>query len=664
MEGEIVAGTLPDEAGVHDDAFFSEDQEGVDAAHEIKAYLNCGETLKALITCNRMLSLHPGNKLFEGLRLEIENKEREVRLESIRQLSADLEHVPDLDARIEAIQQALHRYPTESQLSQLLKNAIARRDLFNSLVTEARNEELADGYSGALKRWYLIRELYPGMPGLELQIHRVESLAESQKKMKRRAEFVDAIFQLSSTGDYARAVYQCINALSEFPNDGGLLTLKKTVEEKAQHSTELQTLISEGVTFLQSRHVDAALESFGKAKAFDQSNLQVRYLIGIALLEKARAVMSNDRRKLNALLEEARSFIPNSELKTLSFESEENAENDERWETSLVRVTHPADDLQYPDERASDTPIVVTPPPQASPEVPPLETPQPSIPDPVRGNESSQRVVLVTLVLLAAFIIGWLVYVNRPRPEPGPVAPAPSSVDIKATPEGAEIFMDSQKLGVSQIQARLAPGTHTVTVSLAGYDSQTFPLELSTEPRALQVDLRPALGSLFLKTDQTAGTIWMDDQIQGEITESGDITISGVKPGVRLVKMQTPANELEFSVEFQPGKIPVARSLPPRQIANVFFAGSADGKSHVECNCAPAGLRIGELAQMIRPGGFELPLIEGEHRAELWLGKSRKNLKVQGSRSPVATIAVFSSVETQRENRTESSRTDSDRHVP
>ena len=321
-----MAGTLPDEAGVHDDALFSEDQEGVDAAHEIKAYLNCGETLKALITCNRMLSLHPGNKLFEGLRLEIENKEREVRLESVRQLSADLEHVPDLDARIEAIQQALHRYPTESQLSQLLKNAIARRDLFNSLVTEARNEELADGYSGALKRWYLIRELYPGMPGLELQIHRVESLAESQKKMKRRADFVDAIFQLSSTGDYARAVYQCINALSEFPNDGGLLTLKKTVEEKAQHATELQTLISEGVTFLQSQHVDAALESFAKAKAFDQSNLQVRYLIGIALLEKARAVMANDRRKLNALLEEARSFIPNSELKTLSFESEEPAE--------------------------------------------------------------------------------------------------------------------------------------------------------------------------------------------------------------------------------------------------------------------------------------------------------------------------------------------------
>jgi hypothetical protein len=269
-------------------------------------------------------------------------------------------------------------------------------------------------------------------------------------------------------------------------------------------------------------------------------------------------------------------------------------------------------------------------------------------------------------VLLGAFLIGWLVYANRPQPQAPVVAPPPSSVDIKATPEGAEIFVDSRKLGVSQIQAQLAPGRHTVTVSLAGYDSQTFPLEVGTEARALQIDLRPVLGSVYLTTDQPGGTVWMDDQIQGEVPESGGVTISGVEPGIRLVKVQTSDVELEVRVEFQPGKAPVVKSFPPREIADVFFAGSAEGKSRVECNCVPAGLRVGELAEIVRAAGLELPLPEGPHRAELWLGKVRKKLTVQGSRSPVATIAVFSSVETkpQKENRTESSAADPDRHAP
>src|SRR5678815_4510052 len=181
MEGETVAGTLPDEAGVHDDPLFSEDSEAAEVARDIKACLAVGDTSKALLLCDQMLSTHPGDPLFEGLRLEAENREREVRLEYIRRLDTELESTPDLDSRINAIQHALVRYPAESQLSQLLKNATARRDLLNSLLSEARHEEQSDGYAASLKRWYLVRELYPAMPGLDEEIRRVETLADTQK---------------------------------------------------------------------------------------------------------------------------------------------------------------------------------------------------------------------------------------------------------------------------------------------------------------------------------------------------------------------------------------------------------------------------------------------------------------------------------------------------
>ncbi len=87
------------------------------------------------------------------------------------------------------------------------------------------------------------------------------------------------------------------------------------------------------------------------------------------------------------------------------------------------------------------------------------------------------------------------------------------------------------------------------------------------------------------------------------------------------------------------------KSLPPRQIATVLFAGSADGKSRVECNCAPFGLKVGNFAELIRAGGLEMPLVEGKHKAELWIGKNRRDFTIHGSRSPVATIAIFPSTE-------------------
>ena len=116
-------------------------------------------------------------------------------------------------------------------------------------------------------------------------------------------------------------------------------------------------------------------------------------------------------------------------------------------------------------------------------------------------------------------------------------------------------------------------------------------------------------------------------------------------PGIRTLKMRTPAGEVEITFDYSPGKAAMPRYLPPRQIATVLFAGSADGKSRVECNCAPFGLKVGNFAELIRAGGLEIPLVEGVHKAELWLGKNRRDFTIHGSRSPVVTIAIFPSTE-------------------
>lgn len=584
-----MAGTLTYGAEARCDRLFSDDQETAEGIRQIQACLTAGDASQALTACDRMLSLRPGDRLFEGLKLEAENKERELRLEFVRRLSSDLEHIPDLDLRIHTIQQALERYPAESQLLELLKNATARRDFFHALISEARQEELSERYTGALRPWHLIRDLHPTMPGLDEEIHRVESLAEIQRKLRRRAEFIEAIFRLSSTGDYTRAVFECANALAEYPNDGGLLSLRQSIEEKAQHSTELQNFVSEGLTFLKGHETDAALESFAKARALDQGNLQVRYLIGIALLEKARTMMSDDRRKLNVLLEEVRNFVPNHpELQSLAFNAERLP--DEESEQSLIRI---------------DPPVIHTPvPAKAAQSEPPREEPAPQVvPPPAQSPGFFRRIAPFGLLVLGAFIIGALVYFNRPKPE--------------ASDRGA----------VPALPAAGIPAANNVAALTDIPDASATPL------------------AVHVVTDQPSGGVWMDGQIQGSITDHG-ITISGVTPGVHAVRIPMPAGDVEIQFEFSPGKTPAPQSLPPRQIANVLFAGSAGETSRVACNCAPFGLRVGDRAELIREEGLEIPLVEGPHPAELWLGRNHRKLTLHGGRSPVATIAVFSSIET------------------
>jgi hypothetical protein len=253
---------------------------------------------------------------------------------------------------------------------------------------------------------------------------------------------------------------------------------------------------------------------------------------------------------------------------------------------------------------------------------------------------SIRKVLIAGLVILGALLIGWVVYANQPSLEASRAA-LPVSVDIKATPEGSEIFVDGQRLGQSGVQAQIARGSHTLSASLFGYDSQTLTVDVGAETKALQIDLQPTPLEMRLATDEVTGTVWVDDQLSGDIHE-GSVTISGVKPGLRTVRVSIPSGEIEMAFEFSPGQLPVPKSLPSREVANVLFVGSADGKSHVTCNCAPAGLRVGELAELIRPEGLEIPLVDGGHPAELWLGKSRKNFMIQGSHLPAATIAVFS----------------------
>jgi hypothetical protein len=197
--------------------------------------------------------------------------------------------------------------------------------------------------------------------------------------------------------------------------------------------------------------------------------------------------------------------------------------------------------------------------------------------------------------------------------------------------------------GVAYISRAGAGKPLPVTARAAVLDTQPASAVPSPSAPVPAVDLKPALLDLHIVSDQAGGTVWIDDQMKGDIVE-GDIRISGLDPGVRTVRIRRPAGDIEVRFDAS-SQIPRPTLLPSRQLATVLFAGSADGKTRVECNCAPAGLRIGNLAELIRASGLEFPLVDGQHPAELWLGKTYSKLSIQGSGSPSVTIVVLSNAE-------------------
>jgi hypothetical protein len=418
------------------------------AAEQIKKRLASGKASEAIMICDYMLAANPGHALFTALKLEAEDQKRESRLEYIRTTSAEVENVSDLDLRVTMLQEATKRYPSESQLDDLLRNATAKRDLLNAVLAEARKAESRGMYAEALERLFIVREFHPSQPGLRGEIQRLKQLA----------------------GDEAEAV----DDQSGSSLEGSTPTLLKPV-----------VLVLLGVGF-----------------------------IGILFLA-------------------------------------------------------------------------------------------------------------YTIARRVGFVGG----------------PRLTTVEIAATPEDAEILVDGKKSGNSKVRIQLPAGSHTVSAALPGYETQTVPLSVASEPQNVTVQLQAVPLDLRVVSDQTTGHLWIDDEEKGEIGAAG-ILVPGIGTGTHTITVRSPLGESKAVFDFRPGEVPVAVSLPPTPMPAVLFVGTSKGQSHADCNCAPATLKLAGSEEPLKPGGVDLSLPEGDYSAELSILGGKKLTVASGS-FPAATLAMY-----------------------
>jgi serine/threonine-protein kinase len=699
------------------------------ASKDVRRALLAGDAAGALLICNEILSTNPGNPMFEALKFEADNKERQARIDYINQIREKREGIQDLDARVKMLQEALNQFPNDSQLAELLRSDMAKRELVQGLVSRARRSEIPGRHAAALELWQAVKECHPSYPGIDDEIPRVQKLQEAEVREDRRISLVHEIAAVLRAGDYRQAATKADAALIEFPADDELLAYHVEAKERALFAPLVQNMIADGKRLQNENNLDGALEIFRKAAELDRNNQQVRQILGEAALEKAKLSRdANDSSAAGQYFEEAKRLIPDHP-DILSWKSQQPVEPNRnpsieeclRASRELVAAGNARAALArieqalrlYPTERqlldeltrlrkmsdlASAEATMVESADNRSGfdsvfENPNLDErkPEPVVPPPSKGPskisetiracwsvvqsrinsmttavaEKSREwtksdtlrpylkpvyIVPAVLVVLTLPILVWYAVGIASAPKDGgPVGPTEIPLVVNVEPSGAEISVGGESKGTSSININRPPGKYDIKVSLLGYETKEFSIDLGPDSKPETVTLIPLPMSLYLDTPLQGGVKVFVDEAESVFSLNSDnmVVLDRIPSGTHTLKIQSPGKKtVEATLTLVPGSPPTSL-IPARDQAGYLFVSAMGESLRADCNCPPGStVKLDEeMPEPLQPGGIEkkLPQDGGLHTLEFTPGASKPQPKfsIKASATPMAMIRLY-----------------------
>ena len=293
-------------------SFYNQIRTEKDAARssyaEGRRYLADKNFAKALALCEDFLKKSPGDPIFQALKLEVEEQQRQDQSAFIAEVARREEGEPDLDRRVNILKEAVERYPDEPHFQKSLRLVKERRDLVNSIVGKARQYEERGQYNEALSQFDILRNIYAQYPGIEFESERLKRRRDEQVREEAKSRWVEQIDRSISAGDYARAWELVRTASSEFLNDGELSGLEQLVQQALERAAEADEWLQRGQKLCFDRQFGEGLEALRKAASLDNRNAIIRAALLNALVEQARSVLGQDWRAAEPLIEQALSI--------------------------------------------------------------------------------------------------------------------------------------------------------------------------------------------------------------------------------------------------------------------------------------------------------------------------------------------------------------------
>jgi len=605
--------------------------------------------------CNEQLTQHPGQALFQSLKLDVEERQRQERSQVIAEVDRQVETEADLEKRVSILAQALERCPGEAHFERALRTMREKRDLMNSIVGKAQSYEERGQYADALSQWEILKTIYSQYPGLDFEVERVRRRRDQQLRSDAKAKWVEQIDWLLGAGDYASAGERLRSAAAEFPDDPELMELEKLATQAASRAAEAQKLLVEGQDAAAERRFAEAIEILRRAHQIDDRNSVIRAALTGTLLEHARNSLDPDWRLAGELAQQAIQLDPsNVEAKSLCALAmdRQREESVERCVTQVRRLQtegqlHSA--LQqaqaalgeFPNEprllqlrstlmRAysegrigEDTQTIAASSPEWA-ELPPVRPPQgTTIVIPVPGEEAAPK---------------------TPRAAARPVEEKvePATVETRAAARPIRY-----KIVVPAIAAGVAATILLVGALIVMNQKRAQPAHVAPQPAPAAVAVAPAIPApvspaLLVRADIEGGRLVLDDQPVGEL-EGGQLVLKELTPGTHTLKIGGFREQATIRFEVEKGAEPVVESLTAKEAVAITVTNHG-GHGKVEASIGSGmvsvdGTPVGEMGS----AGVELNgLAPGNHELTIGDGKERQSVGISAGDAPTLTAFLKS----------------------
>jgi cytochrome c-type biogenesis protein CcmH/NrfG len=546
----------------------SEREAARNAYAEARKFLNEHNFTRVLETCKDYLAKHPGDPLFQALKIEAEEIQRQQQSQVVAEINRRVDAEADLDKKYNILNDAVEKYPQEPQFKASLKLVKERRDLINSIVERARQYEDRNQLNDAAGQWDILKNIYPQYPGLDFELQRLSRRREEQARSETKALWVEKIDRHLSVGEYQKASEVVKQALLEFTHDEELQGLSSLIEQNSKRGAEADALVREGQKLILNQKFEEGLEALRKAERLDTQNPAVRAALTAAILKRARELMLqnwraaeplvaeaveldgadpvvrslttliNDYKRQEAIskfvvesrnlqaagsltealkkVEEGLSIYPNEiRLSQLHNTLRSAFTESRRKESAPPRVgdlTPPTPVLPVASKEAvasAPTETVVQPP--ASQQKPPRVPVTPAAP-PVQGHgqPNRSRMIWGTAAAAAVLVLAAVLFSYKQTATIQPKSTL-TKVSLNANISNAGFHLDGKPVSGDAIDVK--PGPHTAEASAPGYATESRSFTVGKDehnPITIAFDLRPLLPELRIVSDLKTGKYVLD----------------------------------------------------------------------------------------------------------------------------------------------------------
>jgi tRNA A-37 threonylcarbamoyl transferase component Bud32 len=621
---------------------------------------------KTLAACDRLLAQHPGDPLFQALRLETIESERQELAGYIGSIHAQLADEPDLDRRVQILQEACARYPDEPQFQQSIKIERDRRNLIGSIAAKARQYEQSNQFAEALGQWEVLRNIYPRYPALEFEIERLMQRRQWQEKEDARLRLVDQIDRALETRAFIRAQELARTALADWPQDEEFASLERLARQDLERSREAWKLLAEAQRAGDAGRYEEQTALLRRAMESDDRNPAIRPTLAAALIAQARMAIDEDWHKAETLIDEAaaldsgqtalttlRSMLVDAKRKANVAECEPGPQPQLQADQSSSTVLFSPSQFLRDFPRASGTLVI---PRRAARHLQELAQFAGRMRAAcVRHVASVKRSRLWTVIrspralkhfthagpIMAVAVA--LVAAARFYPSAGPRTSTPppaamTKVLIKRTPADAVLAIDGRVQNTPLVNLA-SSGAHTVVVSKTGF----IPLHRLETPRA-QWTFNLAAEPLHLRifTAEQDGAVFLDGREAGKLN-SGALPDLEVSPDGRAHKLNVriPAGEL-FSATFTAS--PGARAaIDPIDTKDLIAVSSLGPDASVYAGAADRKLLFrSQTPQAIPAGGLQLHGIAPQDHQFTLVAPGNPAFSIEAGNAPVISFFLKS----------------------